>query len=201
MFKSLCQLGPTYQLEQRTQSTMPLLTALVYNYNNKLKTYHKIKARLYNFGRAQWGKVRMSQPIVPASQRSGPSVPASQDVFTYIGSFKWKFQGQRQPEPPIDLERRFSKQAPSGWFFTGGNYYSWFQIPERELQARSAIHEQEVQAGVKFAHKNYKQDRASTSTTNLPWALKRANEMWKAIGEEREEMTAKRMKASKAGGA
>ena len=207
MLKSLCQLGPTYQPEQRTQGTMPLLTALVYNYNNKLKTYHKIKAKLYNFGPAQWGKVRMSQPIVPASQRSGPSVPASQDVFMYSRSFKWQFQGQRQPEPPIDLERRFRKQAPSGWFFTGGNYYSWFQIPERELQTRSELHEQlltsrrEICAGVKFAHKNYKQDRASTSTTNLPWALKRANEMWKAIGEEREEMTAKRMKASKAGGA
>ena len=56
---------------------------------------------------------------------------------------------------------------------------------KRELQARSTRHEQE-------AHKNYKQDRASTSTTNLPWALKRANDMWKAIEEDREEMTAKK---------
>ena len=202
MLKSLCQLGPTYQLEQRTQSTMPLLTALVYNYNNKLKTYHKIKAKLYNFGPAQWGKVRMSQPIVPASQRSGPSVPASQDVFTYIGSFKWKFQGQRQPEPEPPKFGCYSKQAPSGWFFTGGNYYSWFQIPETFVHIqRKTNYKQAVQADMEFAHKNYKQDQASTSTTNLKWAVKRAHEMWKAIEEEREEMTAKRMKASKAGGA
>ena len=50
-------------------------------------------------------------------------------------------------------------------------------------------------------NRNYKQHRASTSTTNLPWALKRANDMWKAIEEDHEEMTAKRMKASKTGGA
>ena len=140
MLKSLCQLGPTYQLEQRTQSTMPLFTALVYNYNTKEKTYHKIKANVFNFGPAQWGKVRLSQPIVPASQRSGPSVPASQDVFTYVGSFKWKFQGQRQPEPPLDLELFYNKQAPSGWFFTGGNYYSWFQIPEAENYKQEVQH-------------------------------------------------------------
>ena len=65
---------------------------------------------------------------------------------------------------------------------------------KRELQARNTRHEQE-------AHKNYKQDRASTSTANLPWALKRANDLWNAIEEDHEEMARKRMKASKTGGA
>ena len=187
-------------------STMPLFTALVYNYKDKLKTYHKIKATVYVHGSAEWSKVRLSQPIMR------PSIPPSQDVFTYIGMFKWQFHGQRQPEPPLDYQLKYKgqaiprdKQAPSGWFFTSGDYYSWFQIPEsiitierkRELQAMT----EHLQDYKQYAHRNYRQDRASTSTTNLPWAMKRANELWKAIDEEREEMTTKRMKASKAGGA
>ena len=206
-------------------STMPALTALIYNYKTNVKTYHKIKATMFNFGTARWGKVRLSQPIVPASQRSGPSVPASEYVFTYVGSFKWRFLGQRQPEPPVDLDfcYKHGAKAPSGWFFTGGNYYSWFQIPEtianipdpdklqakREMEARvqrelqaiartqqireMAARYQEAQDENK-ENMNYKQHRSSTSTTNLPWALKMASDMWRGLDQEHEEMAAKRMK-------
>jgi hypothetical protein len=191
---------------------MPQLTAQVYNYKDKVKTYHKIKAKMFNCGPAQWGKVRLSQPIVPKSQRSGPSVPASQDVFTYIGSFKWKFLGQTQPEPPLDLELFYNKHgrqgAPSGWFFTGGNYYSWFQIPEaivhiqdkRQLQAIASEQQiRELQGRVQDAQdlkeaQDENNGRASTSTTNKSWALKRAHDMWKSIGEENQQAAAKRMK-------
>ena len=200
-------------------STMPQLTALIYNYRDKLKTYHKIKAKMFHYGRAQWGKVRLSQPIVPASQRSGPITADRADVFTYVGSFKWQFLGQRQPEPPLDLELFYNKHgrqgAPSGWFFTGGNYYSWFQIPEtivhiQDKREQAILHNQqilELQGRVQEAQvlkeaqdeqppsmKNMNYDRASSSTTNKSWALKRAQDMWKSIGEEQEQAAAKRMK-------
>ena len=196
-------------------STMPQLTALIYNYRTKLKTYHKIKATMYELpGPKRWGKVRLSQPIVPTSQRSGPSGPASRDVFTYVGSFKWKFLGPRQPEAPLDFKHG-PQWAPSGWFFSGDNYYSWGQIPEAivnmwDMDKREAAITRECWRGrqeirdEQEAHKenrNYKQHRASTSTTNLPWALKRANDMWKAIDQDHEEMMAKRLKVSKIGGA
>ena len=194
---------------------MPQLTALIYNYRTKLKTYNRIKATMYEMpGPARWGKVRLSQPIVPTSQRSGPSGPASRDVFTYVGSFKWKFLGQRQPEPPLDFKHG-RQGVPRGWFFSGGNYYSWQQIPEaivqiQDMDKREAAitrecwrgrqeirDEQELEA--KKTGTTSKQ-RASTSTTNLPWALKRASDLWKEIDQDHEEMMAKRMKC-KIGGA
>ena len=173
-------------------------------------------------GPAEWGKVRLSQQIVPTSQRSGPIVrrvlnpkfEASQYVFTYVGSFKWKFLGQREPEPPLDLKHG-RQGVPSGWFFSGGNYYSWQQIPEaivqiQDMDKREAAitrecwrgrqeirDEQELEA--KKTGTTSKQ-RASTSTTNLPWALKRASDLWKEIEQDHEEMMAKRMKC-KIGGA
>ena len=202
---------------------MPQLTALVYNHRDKTKTYFKFKVTMYEMpGPAEWGKVRLSQQIVPTSQRSGPIVrrvlnpkfEACQYVFTYVGSFKWKFLGQREPEPPLDLKHG-RQGVPSGWFWSGGNYYSWQQIPEaivqiQDMDKREAAITRECWRGrqeirdEQEAHKenrNYKQHRASTSTTNLPWALKRANDMWKAIDQDHEEMMAKRMKASKIGGA
>ena len=194
-------------------STMPQLTALIYNYRDKLKTYHKIKAKMFNYGRAQWGKVRLSQPIVPASQRSGPITADRVDVFTYVGSFKWQFLGQRQPEQPADLELFYNKHgrqgAPSGWFFTGGNYYSWFQIPEaivhiqdkRELQAIARMQQiRELQGRVqeaqvlKEAQDENKENMNYCRASNKSWALKRAQDMWKSIGEEHEQVAAKRMK-------
>ena len=42
--------------------------------------------------------------------------------------------------------------------------------------------------------KNMNYDRAYSSTTNFSWALKRAQDMWKSIGEEQEQAAAKRMK-------
>ena len=195
---------------------MPQLTALIYNYRDKLKTYHKIKAKMFNYGRAQWGKVRLSQPIVPASQRSGPITADRVDVFTYVGSFKWQFLGQRQPEQPAETELFYNKHgrqgAPSGWFFTGGNYYSWFQIPEtihhiQDKREQAIAHNQqirELQGRVQEAQdlkeaqdenkENMNYDRASSSTTNKSWALKRAQDMWKSIGDEHEQVAAKRMK-------
>ena len=194
---------------------MPQLTALIYNYRTKLKTYNRIKATMYEMpGPERWGKVRLSQPIVPTSQRSGPSGPASRDVFTYVGSFKWKFLGPRQPEAPLDFKHG-RQGAPSGWFFSGDNYYSWGQIPEAivnmwDMDKREAAitrecwrgrqeirDEQELEA--KKTGTTSKQ-RASTSTTNLPWALKRASDLWKEIDQDHEEMMAKRMKC-KIGGA
>ena len=198
---------------------MPQLTALIYNYRTKLKTYHKIKATMYELpGPKRWGKVRLSQPIVPTSQRSGPSGPASRDVFTYVGSFKWKFLGPRQPEAPLDFKHG-PQWAPSGWFFSGDNYYSWGQIPEAivnmwDMDKREAAITRECWRGRQEIRDEQRLEGKMTgitskqraygptwSTTNLPWALKRANDMWKAIEEDHEEMTAKRMKASKTGGA
>ena len=71
------------------------------------------------------------------------------------------------------------------------------KVAQRELQAMT----EHLQDYKQYAHRNYRQDRASTSTTNLPWALKRANDLWNAIEEDHEEMARKRMKASKTGGA
>ena len=198
---------------------MPQLTALIYNHRDKVKTYYKIKAKMYEMpGPARWGKVRLSQPVVPTSQRSGPIVPASQYVFTYVGSFKWKFLGQREPEPPLDLKHG-RQGVPSGWFFSGGNYYSWQQIPEaivqmEDMDKREAAITRECWRGRQEIRDEQRLEAKKTgttskqraygptwSTTNLPWALKRANDLWEEIHQDHEKMMAKRMKVSKIGGA
>ena len=106
---------------------MPALTALIYNYTDGSKNYHRIKATVYDpwprgARRPSTVRVRLSKPIVC------PSIPASQDEYTYAGTCRWQFEGQQQPEQPIGYEN--SKQAPAGWFFWSGNYYSWYQVPE-----------------------------------------------------------------------
>ena len=169
-------------------------------------------------GPARWGKVRLSQPVVPTSQRSGPIVPASQYVFTYVGSFKWKFLGQRQPEPPLDFKHG-RQGVPRGWFFSGGNYYSWQQIPEaivqmEDMDKREAAITRECWRGRQEIRDEQRLEAKKTgttskqraygptwSTTNLPWALKRANDLWEEIHQDHEKMMAKRMKVSKIGGA
>ena len=209
---------------------MPQLTALVYNHRDKTKTYFKIKVTMYELpGPAEWGKVRLSQQIVPTSQRSGPIVrrvlnpkfEASQYVFTYVGSFKWKFLGQREPEPPLDLKHG-RQGVPSGWFFSGGNYYSWQQIPEaivqmKDMDKREAAitrecwrgrqeirDEQRLEAkktGTLFRSTDQQRVYGPTwATTNLPWALKRASDLWDEIHQDHEKMMAKRIKVSKIGG-
>ena len=125
-------------------STMPYLTALIYKYEDGSKNYHKIKVRLQS---RLSGTVRLSKPIVRH--------PASDDEFTYVGTFRRQFQGHQQPEPPSPPTSydEWSKQAPSGWFRTNGDrYYIWYQIPEsivaierkqlraQELQARPSIY-------------------------------------------------------------
>jgi hypothetical protein len=199
---------------------MPQLCALIYNYRDELKTYHKIKAKLFTHGSAQWGKVRLSQPIVPASQRKGLGFSAERaeqkDVFTYVGSFKWRFLGPTKPEAPADLELFYNKHgrqgAPSGWLLTGENYYSWFQIPEtivhvldrQELESIARVQQMRELLGrvqdaqvLKEAQDEHKEDvnyDTGSSAGDKSWALKRAKSMWTSLEDEHEQAATKRMK-------
>jgi len=154
-------------------STMPYLTALIYNYTDGSKNYHKIKAKVTGDGRVHWSSraastvsVRLSKPIV-----SGWS-PANKVEYTYAGTFRWQFEGHKQPGPIMNYKH--TKQSPAGWIFSGGNYYSWYQVAEPISNYEQAL---------------YYQNRASTTS-----AMKRAATLWKTIDQEHEDSTAKRLK-------
>jgi hypothetical protein len=153
---------------------MPQLTALIYNYTDGTKNYHRIKAKAYHHGPVHWSartpstvKVRLSQPIVR------PSIPESQDEYTYIGTFRCQFSGQQQPEPPMHY---VSSGIPAGWLWWNDSYYSWQQMPEINIEPKQAI----ANSANYYAHKN--------RTT------KRAHDMWESMEEEAERSAAMRMR-------
>ena len=165
---------------------MPRLTALIYNYTDGTKNYHRIKAKAYRDVPASQNlkfvshspvcfKVRLSQPIVR------PSIPEPQDTYAYIGTFRVQFSGPKQPGIPSGI---VSSGIPAGWLWWNDSYYSWQQMPETNI-ANSANSANSAKQAIANSANHYAHKNRTT---------KRAQGMWKSMEEEAERSAAMRMR-------